>query len=78
MAGTDRTDMMLVDVIGKDTPIDKAHDAAQAMGLTLEKLYTTRLGSIGSDQLRALAVALKRSADDILGTMDESAEAVVW
>lgn len=67
MAETARTDMTLVDVMGQDTPINVAKEAAQAMGLTLEQLYTTRLGSIESSQVRALCVTLDRRADEVLG-----------
>lgn len=84
MARTDRLDMTLTDVIGRDTPTDVIHEAAQAMGLTDEQLSTTRLGSIGTSQLHALCVTLNRSADEIVGrdmgplSMDERRLLHAW
>jgi len=68
-----RCDATILDVVGVDAPFSVAVDVAHAMGLTMEQLEATRLGSIKPEQLRALCVTLHRSADEVLGLIDEDA-----
>ena len=76
MTKTTRADMMLADVMGMETPINIAHEAAQAMGLTLEQLFTTRVGKLKASQMRALCKTLRRSSDELLGLTHEDAATV--
>lgn len=76
MAKTPRTDMTVADIMGMQTPINVAHEAAQAMGLTLEQLFTTRVGKLKASQMRALCKTLRRSSDELLGLTHEDAATV--
>lgn len=58
--------MTVADVL-KDTTPDVREVAARAMGMTLADASATRMGSIDSDQLRTLAVVLRRSPNTLLG-----------
>lgn len=44
----------------------QGRDVAQAMGVTMDELGATKFGTIDSDQVRAIAVTLRRSADEVL------------
>lgn len=79
MKDTTRPDMTLYDAIGGGTPINIAHEVAEAMGVTMQSMCTTRLGGISADQLRALCVTIHRSADEILNTgMNSMGEEERW
>lgn len=60
-------DVMVSDVLeafGAD--FKQGRDVARAMGVTMDELGTTKFGTIDSDQVRAIAVTLRRSADEVL------------
>lgn len=69
MESTDRLDTtLLVVMVESDLNLLEAKNVADVLKLpTLESIRTTRIRDLDCNQIRALAVALKRSADEILG-----------
>ena len=67
-------DVMVSDVLeafGAD--FKQGRDVAQAMGVTMDELDATKFGTIDSDQVRAIAVTLRRSADELLAIAGQPA-----
>lgn len=69
MESADRLDTTLLAVMEEcDLNLLEAKNVADALKLpTLESIRTTRIRDLDCNQIRALAVALKRRADWILG-----------
>lgn len=69
MESTDRLDTtLLVVMVESDLNLLEAKNVADALKLpTMESIRTTRIRDLDSDQIRTLAVTLRRSADEILG-----------
>ena len=69
MESADRLDTTLLVVMEEcDLNLLEAANVADALKLpTMESIRTTRLRDLDCNQIRVLAVALKRSADEILG-----------
>ena len=69
MESADRLDTTLLVVLEEcDLNLLEAKNVADALKLpTLESIRTTRIRDLDCNQIRVLAVALKRSADEILG-----------
>ena len=74
MADTTKADVTIMDVLEVlDATIKDAADVADATGLTLEQLRAVGFGSMGADQLRAMAVTLRRSVDELLAIANQPA-----
>lgn len=74
MADTTKADVTIMDVLEVlDATIKDAADVANATGLTLEQLRAVGFGSMGADQLRAMAVTLHRSVDELLAIASQPA-----
>ena len=67
MADTSNADVTVSDVLEVlDATIGDAVNVADAMGVTVDHLCAVKFGSIGADQLRAMAVTLRLSSDELL------------
>lgn len=74
MADTTKADVTIMDVLEVlGATIRDAADVADAMGLTLEQLRAATFGGMDADQLRAMAVTLRRSADELLAIAGQPA-----
>lgn len=74
MADTSKADVTVLDVLEVlDATIEDAVNVADAMGVTIEHLRAVKFGSIGADQLRAMAVTLRRSSDELLAIASQPA-----
>lgn len=74
MADTTKADVTILDVLEVlDATIKDAANVADATGLTMEQLRAVGFGSMGADQLRAMAVTLRRSVDELLAIADQPA-----
>ncbi len=74
MADTSNADVTVLDVLEVlDATIEDAVNVADAMGVTIEHLRAVKFGSIGADQLRAMAVTLRRSSDELLAIASQPA-----
>lgn len=74
MADTTKADVTILDVLEVlGATIKDAANVADATGLTLEQLRAVGFGSMGADQLRAMAVTLRRSVDELLAIADQPA-----
>lgn len=79
MGTTDRLDVTLLGVLEESgANLLEAEQVVDALGLpTMESICTTRLRDLDSDQIRMLAVMLRRSADEIL-ELSDAAHAPHW
>lgn len=74
MADTTKADVTILDVLEVlDATIKDAANVADATGLTMEQLRAVGFGSMGADQLRAMAVTLRRSVDELLAIANQPA-----
>ena len=74
MADTSKADVTVLDVLEVlDATIRDAASVADATGLTLEQLRAIEFYSMDTDQLRAMAVALRRSVDELLAIASQPA-----
>ena len=74
MADTSNADVTVLDVLEVlDATIGDAVNVADAMGVTVDHLCAVKFGSIGADQLRAMAVTLRRSSDELLAIASQPA-----
>ena len=74
MADTSNADVTVLDVLEVlDATIEDAVNVADAMGVTIKHLRAVKFGSIGADQLRAMAVTLRRSSDELLAIASQPA-----
>ena len=64
----DVTVLDVLEVLG--TSIKEAADVAAALGTTMEGLRTMAFNRMGTDSLRAMAVTLRRSSDELLAIAD--------
>lgn len=74
MADTTKADVTILDVLEVlGATIKDAANVADATGLTLEQLRAVGFDGMGADQLRAMAVTLRRSADELLAIAGQPA-----
>ena len=74
MADTTKADVTILDVLEVlDATIKDAANVADATGLTMEQLRAMEFDSMDADQLRAMAVTLRRSVDELLAIADQPA-----
>lgn len=74
MADATKVDVTILDVLEVlDANLQDAANVADATGLPLEQLRAVKFGSIGADQLRAMAVTLRRSSDELLAIASQPA-----